>query len=316
LVTIDPNPLKLVAYCSDQAHSSCSRAAKMSLMKCRTIDSGDDARLKPEALIAQMRTDYENGLIPAFVVITLGTTGLCAFDDLAGCGAAIRAFEVENNLKIWIHVDAAYGGPLFWIEEKRHLLNGIEHVDSFNTNLAKVGLAGFDSSPMWIRNRSDLTNSFVEDPDYLRGHENEFDEQDYQVNLRNWTVPFGRKFRAIRVWLTMKWFGKTGLQASSSKHHELALHFAARVEASEKFKIIFPVQWGLVCFQLKQGDNSLHEQIASDLKRQHGVVMTTSLWRGEVYLRATFNPLTSSIERADRVFDLIEQTALLCGDVQ
>ena len=176
----------------------------MSLMKCRTIDSGDDARLKPDALIAQFRADLVSGLIPAFVVITLGTTGLCAFDDLAGCGAAIRAFEAENNLKIWIHVDAAYGGPLFWIEEKRHLLNGIEHVDSFNTNLSKVGLAGFDSSPMWIRNRNDLENSFVEDPDYLRGHENEFDEQDYQVNLRNWTVPFGRKFRAIRVWLTMK----------------------------------------------------------------------------------------------------------------
>ena len=67
-----------------------------------------------------------------------------------------------------------------------------------------MGLAGFDSSPMWIRNRFDLTNSFVEEPDYLRGHEAEFDEHDYQVNLRNWTIPFGRKFRAIRVWLTMK----------------------------------------------------------------------------------------------------------------
>ena len=80
----------------------------------------------------------------------------------------------------------------------------LRNTELLNLNKAKMGLAGFDSSPMWIRNRFDLTNSFVEEPDYLRGHETEFDEHDYQVNLRNWTIPFGRKFRAIRVWLTMK----------------------------------------------------------------------------------------------------------------
>ena len=176
----------------------------MSLMKSRSVDSGDDGRLKPGELIEHMEADLAAGLIPAFVVITLGTTGLCAFDDLAGCGDAVRKFEAENKLNIWIHVDAAYGGPLFWIEEKRHLLKGIDHVDSFVTNLAKVGLAGFDSAPMWIRNRNDLTNAFIEDPDYMRPQEAEFDDQNYQVNLRHWTIPFGRKFRAIRIWLTMK----------------------------------------------------------------------------------------------------------------
>ena len=88
----------------------------------------------------------------------------------------------------------------------------------------------------------------------------------------------------------------------------MALHFSALIKACDKFKVIFPVQWGLVCFQLKSGDNALHEQIANELKRKHGVIMTTSLWRGEVYLRATFNPLTSSIDRCERVFDLIVQT--------
>ena len=85
-----------------------------------------------------MIADLDKGLTPAFVVLTLGTTGLCAFDDLAGCSRAIRDFEKERNLKIWIHVDAAYGGPLFWIPEKRHLLEGIEMVDSINCNLCGV----------------------------------------------------------------------------------------------------------------------------------------------------------------------------------
>merc|ERR1711935_265558 len=105
-------PLKLVSYCSDQAHSSCTRAAKMSLMQVRCVDSGVDGRLKPSKLIGQMEADLAAGLTPAFVVISLGTTGLSAFDDLAGCGEAVRHFEKDNNLNIWIHVDAAYGGPL------------------------------------------------------------------------------------------------------------------------------------------------------------------------------------------------------------
>ena len=108
-----------------------------------------------------MNCDFEKGLIPAFVVVTLGTTGLCAYDDLDGVAKAVRhrsepqffrfcirknvdrEFEEQTSLKIWIHVDAAYGGPLFWIPEKRQYLNGIHLVDSINTNLSKVGLAGF-----------------------------------------------------------------------------------------------------------------------------------------------------------------------------
>ena len=177
----------------------------MSLMQVRCVDSGVDGRLKPSELIGQMEADLAAGLTPAFVVISLGTTGLSAFDDLAGCGEAVRQFEKKNNLNIWIHVDAAYGGPLFWIEEKRHLLEGIELADSFVTSLVKIGLVGFDSAPMWVRNRADLTNAFIEDaPDFIRPHETEFDDHDYQINLRNWTIPFSRKFRAIRIWLTMK----------------------------------------------------------------------------------------------------------------
>ena len=74
----------------------------------------------------------------------------------------VRKLEIETGLKIWIHVDAAYGGPVFWLEEKRNLMRGVDKIDSFNANLAKVGLGGFDSSPMWVRSRFDLINSFIE----------------------------------------------------------------------------------------------------------------------------------------------------------
>ena len=91
--------------------------------------------MKGPALIAQMKEDLENGLIPTFVVCTLGTTGLSAYDDLDGVSEAVRYFEKENGLKIWIHVDGAYGGPILWIPEKQYLLKGAERVDSLNINL-------------------------------------------------------------------------------------------------------------------------------------------------------------------------------------
>ena len=109
--------------------------------------------------------------------------------------------------------------------------------------------------------------------------------------------------------LKAQWFGKIGLQESSQQHHALALHFAAQVEGSELFKTVYPVHWGLVCFQLIDGDNLQHEQVVRDLKRQHGVIMTTSIWHGEIYFRATFNQLTSSMANVERVFGLIQKAA-------
>jgi len=93
------------------------------------------------------------------------------------------------------------------------------------TPIFLVGTGGFDSSPMWIRNRADLTNSFVENPDYLKQNETEFDEDFHQINLRDWTVPFGRKFRSIRVWLCLKWSGKEGIQNITKQHIKLAKIF-------------------------------------------------------------------------------------------
>jgi len=162
---------------------------------------------------------------------------------------------------------------------------------------------------MWLRNRNDLTNSFVENPDYLKSHENEFDEHDYQVNLRDWTIPFGRKFRAIRVWLTLKWFGRSGLEASSRQHLELALLFRSKVEKSELFELIYPTIWGLVCFRLKDKSDDDHDKLARMLKKEHGLVMTTSIWHGKLYLRATFNQLTSSGANVEKVFTIIENCA-------
>ena len=146
-------------------------------MIVRKIKSDVLGRMNGKNLVKQMKIDIKSGLTPAFVAVTLGTTGLCAFDDLYCITEHVRKLEIDTGVKIWIHVDAAYGGPAFWLKEKRHLMKGVEKVDSFNANMSKVGLGGEDSSPMWVRNRYDLIHSFAESPDYLENHENEFQEQ-------------------------------------------------------------------------------------------------------------------------------------------
>ena len=100
-----------------------------------------------------------------------------AFDDLYSITERVRKFEIEIGLKIWIHVDAAYGGPIFWLEEKRHLMRGVDKIDSFNANMSKVGLGGTDSSPMWVRNRFDLINSFSESTNDDENNDNPFPNQ-------------------------------------------------------------------------------------------------------------------------------------------
>ena len=172
------NPRDIVAYCSDQAHSTCWRAADMSLMQLRKIKSDGFGRMDVENLIKQMKIDLQCGLTPAFIAVTLGTTGLCAFDDLYSIAEHVRKFERDTGLKIWIHVDAAYGGPAFWLTEKRRLMQGVEEVDSFNTQMAKIGLGGSaDSSPMWVRNRLDFNEAFSETSDYFEINENELENQ-------------------------------------------------------------------------------------------------------------------------------------------
>lgn len=140
---------------------------------------------------------------------------------------------------------------MFALEEYRHFLSGCDKVDSFNTNLSKIGIGGFDSSPMWVKNRFDLTNNFVENPDYLRSHENEInDENVHQVNFRDWTLAFGRKFRAIRVWLAMEWFGVDGIKEHVRNHIKLASEFEALIlKNTNVFELMKPRSFGLVCFR-------------------------------------------------------------------
>ncbi|XP_054427362.1 aromatic-L-amino-acid decarboxylase isoform X2 [Pteronotus mesoamericanus] len=152
---------KLVAYFSDQAHSSVERATLIGGVKFKAIPSDDKFSMRGSALQEALRKDKAAGLIPFFVVATLGTTSCCSFDNLLELG------PLCNKEDVWLHIDAAYAGSAFICPEFRHLLNGVEFADSFNFNPHKWLLVNFDCSAMWVRRRVDLIGTFKLDPVYL-----------------------------------------------------------------------------------------------------------------------------------------------------
>ncbi|XP_039298913.1 histidine decarboxylase [Nilaparvata lugens] len=165
---------RLVAYCSDQAHSSVEKAGLIGLVKMRYIESDDNLSLRGDKLVEAIAQDRNKGLIPFFLCATLGTTGACAFDNLQELG------PICEKERLWLHVDAAYAGTAFICPEFRKWLNGVHYADSIAFNPSKWMMVHFDCTAMWVKNSGSLHRTFNVEPLYLQ-HENSGLAIDYMV---------------------------------------------------------------------------------------------------------------------------------------
>ncbi|KAL0601062.1 Histidine decarboxylase [Plecturocebus cupreus] len=193
---------RLVAYASDQAHSSVEKAGLISLVKMKFLPVDDNFSLRGEALQKAIEEDKQRGLVPVFVCATLGTTGVCAFDCLSELGP-ICARE-----GLWLHIDAAYAGTAFLCPEFRGFLKGIEYADSFTFNPSKWMMVHFDCTGFWVKNKYKLQQTFSVNPIYLR-HANSGAATDFM----HWQIPLSRRFRSIKLWFVIRSFGVKNLQA-------------------------------------------------------------------------------------------------------
>ncbi|GBP60907.1 Aromatic-L-amino-acid decarboxylase [Eumeta japonica] len=252
---------KLVGYCNKQAHSSVERAGLLGGVRLRQLRPDDRHRLRGDAVRDAIDEDIRNGLIPFYVVATLGTTSSCSFDALQEIG------EVCRERGVWLHVDAAYAGSAFICPEYRYLMAGVELADSFNFNPHKWMLVNFDCSAMWLKEPRWVVDAFNVDPLYLK-HEQQGSAPDY----RHWQIPLGRRFRALKLWFVLRLYGVENLQKFIRNHIAQAHLFEKLCAADERFEIVEEVIMGLVCFRLK-GSNELNEEL---LKRING--------RGKIHL--------------------------------
>uniref|UniRef100_A0A8D1D4W6 Aromatic-L-amino-acid decarboxylase n=2 Tax=Sus scrofa TaxID=9823 RepID=A0A8D1D4W6_PIG len=266
---------KLVAYASDQAHSSVERAGLIGGVKLKAIPSDGKFAMRASALQEALERDKAAGLIPFFVVATLGTTSCCSFDNLLEVG------PICHEEDIWLHVDAAYAGSAFICPEFRHLLNGVEFADSFNFNPHKWLLVNFDCSAMWVKRRTDLTGAFKLDPVYLKhSHQGSGLITDY----RHWQLPLGRRFRSLKMWFVFRMYGVKGLQAYIRKHVQLSHEFEAFVLQDPRFEVCAEVTLGLVCFRLK-GSDGLNEALLERINSARKIHLVPCRLRGQFVLR-------------------------------
>ncbi|XP_077125476.1 aromatic-L-amino-acid decarboxylase [Ranitomeya variabilis] len=253
---------RMVAYSSDQAHSSVERAGLISGVRMKKIQSDENFVARGQALKKALEEDKTNGLIPVFLCATLGTTSSCSFDNLKELG------PICNEENMWLHVDAAYAGSAFICPEFRYLMNGLGFADSFNFNPHKWMLVNFDCSAFWVKKRSDLIGAFKLDPVYLQ-----YDQQESGLvtDYRHWQIPLGRRFRSLKLWFVFRMYGVKGLQDYIRKHIRLAQEFMELVKKDDRFEICAEVILGLVCFRLK-GSNTLNKSLLqkiNNLKKIH-----------------------------------------------
>ncbi|GMS94624.1 hypothetical protein PENTCL1PPCAC_16799, partial [Pristionchus entomophagus] len=258
---------KLVAYCSTEAHSSVEKACAIAMVKLRILDTDSRFRLRGEALRNAIQEDRDLGLVPFFVSTTLGTTSCCSFDVLSEIGPV----ATEND--IWLHVDAAYAGSGFICPENRHLLTGIEHAMSFNTNPNKWMLVNFDCSAMWVRDRSKLTQALAVDPLYLQHSWTE-----KSVDYRHWGIPLSRRFRALKLWFVIRIYGVEGLQKYIRNHIRLAKKFEELVMDDQLFEIVGEVQMGL-------GTDDANQRLLASLNSSGRIHMVPSSLNNRFVIR-------------------------------
>ncbi|XP_060863362.1 aromatic-L-amino-acid decarboxylase-like [Metopolophium dirhodum] len=266
---------KLVAYTSDQSNSSVEKAGLLGSMPMRMLKADESGRMTGPILAEAMAEDVARGLIPCYVVATLGTTGTCAFDCLEELG------PICNENDIWLHVDAAYAGAAFVLPEYRHLMAGVQFADSFDVNLHKWLLVNFDCSALWVKNATYLVDAFNVDRVYLK---HSYQSQDPQVpDYRHWQIPLGRRFRSLKMWFVLRLYGVEGLQAHIKKQVHLADLFGKLVNQDPRFEVI-TVTMGLVCFRLK-GNNDWTKNLYERLMASGQIYLVTATVRSELVIR-------------------------------
>jgi len=297
----------LKVYCSDQTHSSVEKAVKIcgigrkNLVK---ISVKEDFSMDPEKLKEAIIHDKERGHIPCCVVATIGTTGTTAVDPLRAIGEICR----ENG--VWLHVDAAMAGTALILPEFQWMLDGREYIDSFVFNPHKWMFTNFDCTAYFVKDAGLLIKTFEVLPEYLktrtRGKVNDY---------RDWGVPLGRRFRALKLWSVIRSYGTEGLRDKIRYHIRIAAHLSEMISKEADFEILAPVIISVVCFRYIPAGysndqiNALNEKLNHQLNDSGKLYLTHTVLNGKYTLRMVTAQTNVTLEHVEKAWDTIKKTA-------
>lgn len=296
-------------YCSTQAHSSVDKAAVLLGLghdAVRHIPTDDAFRMDPEALASAVAEDREAGLHPLAVVATTGTTSTTSVDPVPAIA------DVCEREGIWLHVDAAYGGPASLVPGMEWVLAGAERADSLVVNPHKWLLTPFDLSVLYCRHMPLLRQAFSLVPEYLRTS-----EDGGVQNLMDTGVQLGRRFRSLKLWFVLRYFGATGISARIAEHMRLARLFAGWVDADPAFERLAPVPMSVVCFRARPAAiaddpaalDHFNQQLLERLNASGRIFLSHTKLRGVLALRLAIGHVRTTEPIVSDAWQLIKETA-------
>lgn len=293
---------KLVAYASQEAHSSVEKGLRVvgiPVDSLRKIAVDSNYAMDTEALREAVRSDIDSGNVPFFVSATVGTTSSNGMDPLRRIG------PVCSGHGIWLHVDAAMSGTAAICPEFRWIHDGLELADSYCFNPHKWMFTNFDCDCLYIADRSELIRSLSILPEYLK---NQATSSDEVIDYRDWQIPLGRRFRALKLWFVIRHYGVKGLQYHIRQHIEITQQFARWVGDDPEFEVLAPHPLTLVCFAHKNGDvftRSLLEAV-----NQTGKLFAThTVLNGRYAIRMSIAQTDTEIRHVEKAWALFQETA-------
>lgn len=292
----------LVAYTSTQAHSSVEKAAKIAGIgrkNLRVIEVDENFAFRVDLLAEQIAKDKATGLKPFFVSATLGTTSSNGFDDLVKIGSICRGHG------LWLHVDGAMCGTAGLCPEYRHWFKGLELADSYAFNPHKWMFTNFDCDCMYVSDRAALIRALSVLPEYLR---NQATESGAVIDYRDWQVPLGRRFRSLKLWFVIRYYGVEGLRFHIRKHIALAQQFAEWVTHSKGFALAAPAPMNVVCFRHCASDN-FNRKLLERLNQSGKVYLTHTVLNGQFALRLCVGQTHTEERHVKAAWELIQTTA-------
>src|SRR6266536_2815420 len=301
----------LRVYASEQAHSSIDKGIitlGLGQRSLRKIPTDDQFRMDTKALAEAVEEDKRKGILPFCVVATVGTTSTSSIDPVRSI------VEVCQKHRTWLHVDAAYAGSAAVVPEMQHILDGCERADSLVVNPHKWLFTPFDLSVLYCRQMDLLRRAFSLVPEYLRTP-----EQDKVRSGSDYGVQLGRRFRALKLWMIIGYFGHDGLAARIREHCRLAKLFASWVEKSAEWELLAPVPFALVCFRARPPVEAETEEIrakkldALNEAIMHGVNATGQAFlshtklNDKLTLRLSIGNIRTTEKHVNQVWDLLNE---------
>jgi len=290
----------LAVYTSEQSHSSIEKgaiAAGFGQKNVRKVPTDAEFRMRPEALRELIRGDQKNGLRPCCIVATVGTTSSTSVDPVPAIA------DIAEECGAWLHVDAAYAGAAALLPELAEHFRGLERAHSLVVNAHKWLLTNIDLSAFYTRRPDVLRGAFELVPEYLRKTE---DARAH--NLMDYGVPLGHRFRALKLWFVLRYFGRERIAEILRRHISWAQRFAALVDASREFERVAPAPFSVVCFRYRGSDDE-NRAILEKVNASGRVFLSHTELRGRFVLRLAIGNLATEWQDVEWAWELLQAAA-------